>query len=232
MSLYLIILLSSVVIPFIFSFDSNLQFYKNWKYILPAIIIVAIFYIASDVIFTKAGVWGFNEIYHSGALILNLPLEEWLFFLLIPYACIFMHEVFVYYFPKTVLKAKTSKYVSIGLLIITASLAITNTNKSYTVYIFSLSAITMIYALVSKNNIIRRFYISFLIMLIPFTLVNGILTGSFISDEIVWYNNEENLGFRIGTIPIEDFFYAFTLVFINLIFYNFFKQKRKTNEVG
>jgi len=47
--------------------------------------------------------------------------------------------------------------------------------------------------------------------------VNGILTGSFIEGEVVWYNNTENLGLRIFTIPIEDFAYAFSMILYNLL---------------
>ena len=53
-------------------------------------------------------------------------------------------------------------------------------------------------------------------MLIPFFIVNGILTGSFIENEVVWYNNTENLNIRLFTIPIEDTIYAFTLILLNL----------------
>ena len=52
------------------------------------------------------------------------------------------------------------------------------------------------------------FFPVFAILLVPFFIVNGILTGSFINDEVVWYNNAENLGIRIGTVPIEDSIYA------------------------
>ena len=46
--------------------------------------------------------------------------------------------------------------------------------------------------------------------------MNGILTGSFIENEVVWYNNLENLNIRLFTIPIEDTVYAFTLILLNL----------------
>ena len=46
--------------------------------------------------------------------------------------------------------------------------------------------------------------------------MNGLLTGSFIVDEIVWYNNNHNLGLRIGTIPFEDIFYGFSMLFLPL----------------
>jgi lycopene cyclase domain-containing protein len=63
--------------------------------------------------------------------------------------------------------------------------------------------------------------------LIPFFIVNGILTGSFIEGEVVWYNNNENLGIRILTIPIEDIVYAFNMLYSSLILIAYFKVKFK-----
>ena len=64
-------------------------------------------------------------------------------------------------------------------------------------------------------------------MLIPFFIVNGILTGSFIEQEVVWYNNDENLNFRLMTIPIEDVLYAFTLILSNLFIMKLLKKRLK-----
>ncbi|NLC48815.1 MAG: lycopene cyclase domain-containing protein, partial [Bacteroidales bacterium] len=100
MSLYTIILLASISIPFLLSFDKKLQFYKQWKYLLPSIVAIALFYIANDIYFTKIGVWGFNTDYLSSVFLFKLPIEEWLFFIAIPYASIFLHDVLHVYFPR------------------------------------------------------------------------------------------------------------------------------------
>jgi len=78
-----------------------------------------------------------------------------------------------------------------------------------------------------KSEVIRSFFITFLIILIPFIIVNAILTGSFIEEEIVWYNNSENLGIRFFTIPIEDFGYAFSLILLNLMLIGQLKHRVK-----
>jgi lycopene cyclase domain-containing protein len=64
-------------------------------------------------------------------------------------------------------------------------------------------------------------------MLIPFFIVNGVLTGSWIESQVVWYNNAENLGIRMGTIPVEDSIYAYSMILMNLFFFEYFTQKSK-----
>ena len=55
--------------------------------------------------------------------------------------------------------------------------------------------------------------------------MNGILTGTGISEPVVWYNNAENMGIRIGTIPVEDIGYAFSMLFTNILLVDFFKEE-------
>jgi lycopene cyclase domain-containing protein len=70
---------------------------------------------------------------------------------------------------------------------------------------------------------LSRFYIAFLIILVPFFIVNGILTGTGLEEPVVWYNDDENLGIRLLTIPIEDIGYAFTMIFGNVFLIEKFK---------
>jgi len=225
MSLYSILLLCSIIVPFALSFDKKLQFYKQWKYLIPSILIIAIFYIAFDIYFTKLGVWGFNPRYHSSVVFHKLPLEEWLFFIVIPYASIFLHDSIVLYFHKVRTSNAMAKYISISLILISLLLVVFNFEKAYTTYIFSLLILVLIFSFFDKTNVVNSFYCTFLVILIPFVIVNAILTGSFIDEPIVWYNNHENLGIRFLTIPIEDFGYAFSLILFNLLLRNKLKKR-------
>lgn len=225
--LYLLVLLFSFIIPFIYSFEKKMQFIKYWKIVFSSITITAILFIFWDVIFTKLGVWGFNPKYYLGITIFDLPLEEILFFILIPYASIFIHYSLLHFYPKLQCSTKFVRPFTLLTITLLIILSIFNINKLYT-FVNSLFLImALLVGFFDKNKVLNRFYISFLVIIIPFTIVNGILTGSFIDEPIVWYNNNETLGIRVFTIPIEDFGYAFSMLFISTYLIEKFKPNTK-----
>lgn len=223
--LYLLLDLGSLSIPFLYSFHPKLKFYKKWKSLGLAMICTMLFFIPWDVIFTNNGFWGFNETYFLKTRICNLPIEEWLFFICIPYACVFTHYALKYYLPNMSLSKKNTTIISSVLMLVLLVVTIFHYDKWYTLINFSFALFLI--PIVYRYNIklLQRYYFSFIVILFPFFLVNGILTGSFIGDEVVWYNNAENLGIRMGTIPIEDSIYAFTLILCNLFLLEIFEEK-------
>ena len=193
MSLYTIILIASISIPFLLSFDKKLQFYRQWKYLIPSIVAIALFYIVGDIYFTKIGVWGFNRTHLSNIFLFKLPIEEWLFFLAIPYASIFLHDVLHAYFPSFQLPIYVSRRLSIFFFLMALVTLLLYLDKAYTVYILTIFIIIITVSYFDKSDTISRFYCTFLIILIPFVLVNGVLTGAFTAEPVVWYDHSENL---------------------------------------
>jgi lycopene cyclase domain-containing protein len=221
---YLLINFFSVLIPFGFSFSKDLGFYKTWRYFFPAMIITLIFFIVWDVVFTAQGVWGFNPRYLSGLDLINLPVEEWLFFITIPYACVFTYAALNYHVPKDYLGAY-SRSISLVLFIVLLVLGFMNLDRAYTSVTFLLTALfILIHLLFLDTDFMGRFYLAYAVCLVPFFMVNGILTGSYIEEEVVWYNNGENLGIRLFTIPVEDVVYGMLLIMMNVTFMEAFRK--------
>jgi len=230
MSLYLVLVLGSLLIPLLLSFDKKVAFYRHWPVLIPSIFITGVFFAAFDSYFAAKGIWGFNPRYHAGIVIAHLPLEEWLFFIFIPYASIFIHFVLKAYFPGIGLTGKTTRTISLTLIIILAAVIIAESDKAYSVTYFALMAFVLLISVILKGKLLNVFYISFTVILIPFIIVNGILTGSLIEGEVVWYNPDEITGIRLITIPVEDFAYGFSLILINLLLMDYFQKLISTRK--
>lgn len=221
---YLLINVFTIVFPIVLSFDNKVQFYRNWKFIFPGLLITGAIFLVWDYIFTIYNVWSFNPDYVVGLYFLNLPIEEILFFITVPFSCIFIYECLRHYIKTDILKS-ISKYITIALLSLSAMIIIVYHHKVYTLITFSILPLVLIYAAFLKWFVLSRFYLAFLVCLIPFFIVNGILT----SIPIVMYNNEENMGLRVGSIPAEDLFYLMALLLMNILFFEYFKSRKKAN---
>ena len=223
---YFLILAGSLIGPLMLSFDKKVAFYKQWKPLFLAMLLPALFYIIWDMLFTKQGIWSFNENYITGIKIYNLPLEEVLFFFVVPYCCVFIYECIKAYFPN-IKNSNTAEFLLKIIALVLLITAIINHEKSYTFYTFFFNGLFIfVFSLIRKkitNINIGIMLISYSVVLIPFLIVNGLLT----SIPVVIYNNEENLGFRIFTIPFEDIFYGMLLFMMNIYGYEKLKLNSK-----
>lgn len=227
--LYLALNLFSISYPLVKTWDDRVLMRKNQREIWISTTIVAAFFIVWDVLFTQQGFWGFNPNYLVGINIINLPLEEVLFFFCIPYACIFIYEV-VRYFDKKNSFRSVGKVFNAVWLILTIGLLVVGYDKWYSmVTAVLLITLLLLHQFVIKLNkeYLGRFYLSFIFILIPFILVNGILTGTFIPDQVVWYSEQEIIGFRILTIPVEDLFYCLLMMLSIVTIYEGLIAKKK-----
>ena len=190
---------------------------------------MSLVFIPWDIVYTKIGVWGFNDRYLTGLKLAGLPLGEWLFFFCIPYASIFTHEVLKYYIPKNPLHGK-GKQISIVLIILLAVLLAFNWFRLYTSLVsFTAIVVILIFQFGFKTIDMSRIYFSYLIVLIPFFIVNGILTGSGLVEPIVWYNEEEFMSIRLFTIPLEDTIYALGMLVISMGIFDWLNFKKSNS---
>lgn len=229
--LYLIVNLFSLIPTLLFSFHPKIKFYQHWKYALPAILLVAIVFIMWDNYYTHLGVWGFNPKYIVGTYFANLPLEEVLFFICIPYACIYTYYCLNRFISKDYFHAY-ERVISFSIITFLLSVVLLHQFKYYTTVVFVLLSLSIGILSFLKTSWLSRFYFSYLFLLIPFLLVNGVLTGTGLKEPVVWYNADEILGFRICTIPFEDIFYGMLMLLASVALYEFLKQTRSHKVSG
>ena len=229
--LYLIINIGTILFPLLFSFEKRVAYYKWWRYLFPALIITATIFLIWDYFFTLNGVWGFNPTYTTGINIAGLPIEEILFFITVPYASIFIYAFVNHLWPNTSLLDKLQRKISFVILFIAIALMLFNYDKAYTALNCGYAIVLLSLQLfVIKGNYMGRFYRFYFWHLIPFFIVNGLLTGTGIQDEVVWYNNAENLGIRMGTIPVEDSLYSLSLMLMNITIIEWLRGKRNSKK--
>lgn len=228
---YVYLHLLTFIPVFALSFDKNVHYYQKWKYLLPAILPVAAFFIIWDVFFTQKGVWGFNHDYLSGIYLANLPVEEWLFFFTVPFACVFIYECLNFYIKKDLLKA-ISPWVTKILIVLFFGVGIWKFWHMYTATTFLLAGGFLLYHQLFEEGYYRsRFYLSYLVVWIPFLLVNGVLTGGYTAEPVVIYNPEEYLGIRVTSIPLDDSVYNFLMLFMIVTLFERFRRMPKSLEM-
>ena len=216
---YLLIDLLSLLVPLVFSFHPKIQFYKHWNALLPAIIITAVVYLLWDSLFVYLGVWGFDRSYVIGIYLGNLPIEEVLFFICIPYSCVFTFDCLTRVISAEYLQNKI-QYINYGLALLLLVLSVIWHSKPYTVSAFLLLMVLLLIANYFKVSWMPKFYLIYGVLLIPFLVVNGLLTGTGLASPVVWYSPKGIIGLRLLTIPFEDIFYGMGLILSNVWLYS------------
>ncbi len=215
---YLIITLLVLSGPLALSFDRRVAFYRQYKRLALSIPPVSAVYLLWDVIVTEHGHWSFNPSYAGSWRLFGLPLAEWMFFLVVPYACLFIYEVVKAYFPKHQSKNPGyGKRCSALVLLFLSVITIIYHEQAYTMLALLSSALWLLATLIFFPKLLEDIHVLwyFLLSIVAFLLVNGVLTGL----PIVEYNPEAIWNIRIVTIPLEDLFYNISMLGFYLISY-------------
>ena len=239
---YLLVDLFCLSGPFFLSFHKSVAFYKNFKPLAAGILLMSAVYLPWDILFTHWGIWNFNPKYTMQSRWFLLPIEEWLFFVAVPFACVFTFEC-VRYFKKTAPSKRFTQITSFTLLAISTVLSVFAAFEElwYTFSATLLCSALLLFHIQRRSEFLGYFLFAWFILLIPFYMSNGILTGLHfyeydlvntsqveITEAIVRYNNQFNLGIRIWSVPIEDFFYGLAMILLALTPYEYFREKWKS----
>jgi lycopene cyclase domain-containing protein len=218
---YLIFNLIVVSGPLILASMRRFYFIDRWPYVLPAIAIAAIPYLIWDALVTGRH-WMFSETYTLTIRLANLPLEEWLFFLTVPFACLFTWEMITKYLPdRHTDTGRTVRYLS--LLFPAAGLIFFYYGREYSgLVMFFLTFVIYLDSVLETNLVYQKRFYWYLLLIVVFTFMfNGYLTAR----PVVLYNEAYQTGLRLITIPVEDFGYGTSLLVLCTVIYESLKQK-------
>lgn len=220
MSFYLKLNLIIIVFPLLFSFLPAFRFYRSWRPLLFSIILVGGAFVLWDIIFTSHGVWSFNPQFVSGERFFGLPYEELLFFVTVPYSCIFLYEGIVKYILDRGVGFSQVPYVMVAGLLVLAALLLRSRIYAFAVILLC-GLILLAMAFWLKRYLCSFVYWLWMVLvMLLFFIFNYFLT----SQPVVIYNPATITNIRLTTIPIEDFFYNFSLLTLYFICYRLAKH--------
>ncbi len=208
--------------PLASEFIQPIKHLSRWRVKLLTCGIVMIPYVIWDMLVAGSH-WWFNEQYTLEFRLLGLPIEEWLFFLTVPFGCLLVWETL----PQRDSSTKLKSLQPIRTVLYAAPLAgiwLLSIGKQYTgLVLFCFGLVGVADRLLKVDLLLKLRTYLYLAIVAGLTLVfNGYLTAR----PVVLYGESYQLDYRILTIPIEDFGYAFTLMLFNAMLYEKLWQDR------
>jgi lycopene cyclase domain-containing protein len=230
---YLILNIVIILFPFILSFEKRISFYKRWKALLISILSVGALFIFWDELFSGAHYWAFNDDFITGLMIMDLPIEELLFFITVPYACLFSYEVIVYFFKDHKMQLNGWIPITIGIGLIIFGMIFYQ--QYYTLVVSMVTGSVLILLGTRWIELVRssNFWIYTIVTFLLFLIFNTLLT----SLPIVTYNSsmimggQDNWDGGLYTIRVEDILYNFSMLTLYLIIYLWFRKENGQHRV-
>ncbi len=209
--------------PLALSFDEKVYFFQYLAPVLGAILVAGSVFIVWDIFAVRKKHWSFNDSYVGSLRIARLPAGEWLFFMGVPYACIFIYETVTAYFGDSQIQGYDNLFLYAGYGLVLPGLIFGFLQKrAYTSWVaFAVSGAILMVSLFSAELWQSTAFWAYIgLCHFAFLLVNGI----YVNLPTIYYNQEEFSGIRIIGIPCEDFLYNFSYLVLVLFSYLQFKE--------
>jgi lycopene cyclase domain-containing protein len=220
-SLYLWIDIGILAAPLIFSFGKKMEFFRKWTALFPAILLTSVIFLSWDQWFTEMNVWGFNARYILGYYILDLPVEELLFFFCFTYACVFIYEVLRTYVKHNETFVELYRWFTLLFFGIACTLLYWYNDRLYTaVTCLVVSLVLGTHLVVIRRRYMSWFYFAYVVYLLPIVIIEAIRSLV----PVLHYNEAENVGLSLMGIPVENFLYNLIMLAICIGLYEWFSR--------
>ncbi len=220
---YLLINFAIIAFTLMLSFEKRLKYYSKIKKLMPAILVVGAIYVGWDAFATYRGHWSFNPDFVLGIKVLGLPIEEILFFITVPYSCIFAYEGIAYFLGDGKVRAP-NRILTATIGLVCLGSAFLFWGKEYTFLALFSVGLTVLFVSNFYAELLgsRLYWVYIGFTIVVFLIFNYVLT----SLPIVEYSASAITGIRVLTIPIEDFFFNFSMLTLYLLAYLWFSGRR------
>ena len=203
------------------TFAPKVYYYRKTGPLFFSMLVVSSLFVVWDALATARGDWAFNDQYIGPNRLFGLPLEEVFFFITVPYSCIFLYETFRTYFKERPVLYNRYIYGVLAIACFIAAAVLINKTYSATVLIMTGALFTSAFLCFRSVFSSGLYWAYIIVCTILFAIFNQVLT----SLPVVTYSSQAITGIRLGTIPIEDFLYNYSLLSFYLIIYLFAEEK-------
>ncbi len=218
---YLLINVALLLIPLILIYSMKMQQNRAVKFMLLAVFInVFVFSVPTEYL-TQMKVIVFNPPYLTGFILWQLPIEELLFSLVMPFAGLAVYIFLNTRFPDLKFE-KYSLALSNILLGICIAILYFGYHNLYTLFTFLILLVFLLYVeYVNKIRFMYRFYRAWLVSLVPFYIAASIVNAL----PVIQYNEKETLIFNFLNVPFESPFYFMGMLLLTVYLFELFKSR-------
>lgn len=220
---FLILNFFIVLIPFALMLDRKVKNTADIKNtLLPSLIVMFVFSEVA-VFLTGLKAWNFNQIYLVGSSYRGLPLEAYLFLFSFSFAGLGIYNYLNIKFPKNELQKYSLTFSNLMMGICIAFLFFGYT-KWYTAITFAF-LILLLFGVeyINKLRFMYKFYRAFVVMLIPFYIIYGIICNL----PIIVYDIKQNIRFSLFKIPFENYFFMMATLLLGVYLMETLKSRKK-----
>jgi hypothetical protein len=218
---FLALAIAPLLFPLIFQFDKKLFSDGNFKAALGASLVSTIVFSVICIVQHWFGLLSYNDT--MGIFFKDIPLEQYLLNFTFSFAAIGLYQYLNLKFPKNDLQRYSLAMSNLLLGLCVAFLFFAYT-KWYTLSTFATLLVLLLFIeYIGKLRFMYRAYRAFVVMLVPFYIIYGIL---FWSGTITIAKNQLS-GMCLASIPIENHFVALAMMLVSIYMFEFFRTKRK-----
>ena len=218
---YLLFNLTVVLGPVASQFSRQIKNVSRWRLKLRVSVIVMIPYVIWDALVAGSH-WQFNTAYTLDFRLFGLPIEEWLFFITVPFGCLLVWETLPQV-DRWLARLRLLRHIrNVLYAALPVGIWVFSTGKQYTGLVLCCFGCVGLMDMLLRTDLLLRpkTYLYLAIVAGLILVFNGYLTAR----PVVIYGEVYQMGYRIWTIPIEDFGYGFTLMLFNTMLYEKLKD--------